>query len=918
MSESSFALFNEESSITGGKSVSEIVQILRTNASLKLKVRDLDDHEDVEEVPNRTSQIFPWIKRFTAQCKDVILDPNIRKLDELISTFFRHIDDTAKQCYKRPKRAYKLKTRISSFLQTFNMIYNQLKQPLEHTCYLEKMSDVMAVYIDIELKSSRRGREHPKKIAERICTSLFIFLDKSIEHILDTVLKSKFFIKKYSEICCPIMARVLRERPGRLYEASYIRYILSFKLWKKLAGKDHYATINKEAVTKLTPPPDFTEKLKTGLFSNVLPYVSKSEKDRITLFFMQSPFNVKKKAQVFLKEEKKMQPNLDLERSLLFDDDLQISFLDDDNDDSNEQPDDDLMNDMWNNLVDNEEDCFDSLLIPMDIIETKEDEDIIVDLKRTKGNEKPKKTLKDRPTNGVLKTSLKKRKVTKPNNNTLMKNFSGKDAVMDFIRNDLTIPITSVSTKEDNPIVSCVKSEDSLVSFINSPEMKQPKPCATVEPEQCREITDSVKNFTEVSPVRAPRNPTISMAEPSGQEPTVTKAGEESCETDDKVEYIEAIPSTTVSSNLEDTTIVENFVAEEVVIGSDIEQDSGCSFLFLDTDSKMVQNDILSVIGITKGSTSFCNAEIVVNEESIMKDDRRQIVIDSTVLNDSNVIKTKENVSGSPDNQFLYSITPSTESYVPFSRRQDSYACNDMFLQRLLSDPTPVDDGSDDDSRYQDRRRFAGGGKLPAFREQTEESKSENDEDFDALTPSSDSLQQSPLDTSLESTRLQQEALESTPPSPRDVDPHPQDKKEKTLNQEDPKLSQMKELTIPLSRGEVLTANDQVCDVSEDKIRPPGKRSSSRYSSSRHGKKKVATTTIEELPGSDDEPLFNLERQTTHEDKSDDDEIKTTRRSKTKTVSSSRSKSKTRQPSPSPPKLTPQPVVKKRRSKRRR
>lgn len=478
---------------------------------------------------------------------------------------------------------------------------------------------------------------------------------------------------------------------------------------------------------------------------------------------------------------------------------------------------------MWNNLVDNEEDCFDSLLIPMDIIETKEDEDIIVDLKRTKGNEKPsKKTLKDRPTNGVLKTSLKKRKVTKPNNNTLMKNFSGKDAVMDFIRNDLTIPITSVSTKEDNPIVSCVKSEDSLVSFINSPEMKQPKPCATVEPEQCREITDSVKNVTEVSPVRVPRNPTISMAEPSGQEPTVTKAVEESCETDDKVEYIEAIPSTTVSSNLEDTTIVENFVAEEVVIGSDIEQDSGCSFLFLDTDSKMVQNDILSVIGITKGSTSFCNAEIVVNEESIMKDDRRQIVIDSTVLNDSNVIKTKENVSGSPDNQFLYSITPSTESYVPFSRRQDSYACNDMFLQRLLSDPTPVDDGSDDDSRYQDRRRFAGGGKLPAFREQTEESKSENDEDFDALTHSSDSLQQSPLDTSLESTRLQQEALESTPPSPRDVDPHPQDKKEKTLNQEDPKLSQMKELTIPLSRGEVLTAHDQVCDVSEDKTRPPG------------------------------------------------------------------------------------------------
>jgi hypothetical protein len=83
-----------------------------------------------------------------------------------------------------------------------------------------------------------------------------------------------------------------------MYETTYVRYLLSFKLWKKLAGKDSYASINKDAVAKLTPPADFAEKLKTGVFSNVLPYVSKSEKDRITLFFMQSPFNVKKKAQV--------------------------------------------------------------------------------------------------------------------------------------------------------------------------------------------------------------------------------------------------------------------------------------------------------------------------------------------------------------------------------------------------------------------------------------------------------------------------------------------------------------------------------------------------------------------------------------------------------------------------------------------
>jgi hypothetical protein len=52
-------------------------------------VRDFDDIEDAEEQPNKTSQIFPWIKKFTAQCREVIPDPSIKKLDELITTFLK-------------------------------------------------------------------------------------------------------------------------------------------------------------------------------------------------------------------------------------------------------------------------------------------------------------------------------------------------------------------------------------------------------------------------------------------------------------------------------------------------------------------------------------------------------------------------------------------------------------------------------------------------------------------------------------------------------------------------------------------------------------------------------------------------------------------------------------------------------------
>lgn len=85
--------------VTGGKSVSEIVQILRTNANLKLKVSNLDDQEDVEEIPNNTSQIFPWLKKFTAQCKDTILEPDIKKLDDLITSFLKYVLKVNFECY---------------------------------------------------------------------------------------------------------------------------------------------------------------------------------------------------------------------------------------------------------------------------------------------------------------------------------------------------------------------------------------------------------------------------------------------------------------------------------------------------------------------------------------------------------------------------------------------------------------------------------------------------------------------------------------------------------------------------------------------------------------------------------------------------------------------------------------------------
>lgn len=95
-----------------------------------------------------------------------------------------------------------------------------------------------------------------------------------------------------------ISRRLLKDNPGKLYEATYVRYLLAFKLWKRLVEKHQHAKINKEALAKLKPPPNFAERLKGGMFPNVLPFPYMSKKENLTNFFMRSPFNVKEKAQV--------------------------------------------------------------------------------------------------------------------------------------------------------------------------------------------------------------------------------------------------------------------------------------------------------------------------------------------------------------------------------------------------------------------------------------------------------------------------------------------------------------------------------------------------------------------------------------------------------------------------------------------
>ncbi|XP_014241181.1 uncharacterized protein LOC106661925 isoform X2 [Cimex lectularius] len=349
-SEESIAGFSEKPS----SEVDALVYRLKKSANDKNNIPIKAQTED-----EKLRQVFPWVDEFQRHCKRQMGIKNIHVLENLMSTYIGNIATSVIGCYGKPNRATRLKRTMSDTLLLFHMIHTEIKQPLEQSSYLDKMSDLLAYYIDMEIKASKRGKENIAKIGCKITNSLFLFLDRSQDHILDTILKTKLMMAKCSwELCTPIFNRVLMVSPGQeIFELTYTRYILVFKMWKKCMKKaEDRRKIMTIATNRLTPPENFPQKIKTGVLRGVLPRIPKSRTD-VTMFLMQAKFCVKTKTAEFFKAISDPKHSIVLNEHLPVHLDKPL-FFEDDNDVDNDNCDDQddangsngLMNDIWSSL----------------------------------------------------------------------------------------------------------------------------------------------------------------------------------------------------------------------------------------------------------------------------------------------------------------------------------------------------------------------------------------------------------------------------------------------------------------------------------------------------------------------------------------------------------------------------------------
>lgn len=70
---------------------------------------------------------------------------------------FREVSFSVKDCYSRPNRAAKLRSVVHEILVFFHMLYEDLKDEYvgNTDTYLHLMSDLLSVYLDLEIKVSK-------------------------------------------------------------------------------------------------------------------------------------------------------------------------------------------------------------------------------------------------------------------------------------------------------------------------------------------------------------------------------------------------------------------------------------------------------------------------------------------------------------------------------------------------------------------------------------------------------------------------------------------------------------------------------------------------------------------------------------------------------------------------------------------
>ncbi|XP_076226010.1 uncharacterized protein LOC116426560 [Nomia melanderi] len=251
-----------------------------------------------DESKSLIADLFPWMLEFRKMCRCIHAEKSMTSLTKLMEFYARNVSISVNECYTRPLRAAKLKDSISETLLLFMYIYREVSEDCNRSIYLNNMSDLLALYIDMELKASRKSKEEHEKISARLTSCLYVYLEHSTQYLLDTLMKIQFMCRNYHHILDPIITKIMKNIPMHPESSTmYLRYFLVYRLWRKI--NEDVAVRNRitaAAIVSLGPVPST---FSPCTLEDVLPKVPKSQSNS-TKTLLQHKFDIKRHCELFV------------------------------------------------------------------------------------------------------------------------------------------------------------------------------------------------------------------------------------------------------------------------------------------------------------------------------------------------------------------------------------------------------------------------------------------------------------------------------------------------------------------------------------------------------------------------------------------------------------------------------------------
>ncbi|XP_034941821.1 uncharacterized protein [Chelonus insularis] len=242
-----------------------------------------------------------WIAKFKSMCLTNM--DNSSTLINLMTYFIRNVRPTVAECQTKPLRADKLKGFIGETLLFFMYYYKSHEGSHDRTIYMDLMSDLLAMYIDLELKASKKSCEYHERISGRLASYLYVYLENSAEYLMDTILKIRFMSSTYYQIINPLLTKIFRVVPEHpTSNLMYVRYFLVYRIWKRITKDSNSKNdVNSRALSSLASYPTSLPQYVTD---HVLPKVPNNQKVSTRLLLTQH-IELEKSCEAFIKFCKK-------------------------------------------------------------------------------------------------------------------------------------------------------------------------------------------------------------------------------------------------------------------------------------------------------------------------------------------------------------------------------------------------------------------------------------------------------------------------------------------------------------------------------------------------------------------------------------------------------------------------------------